>query len=234
MQPFIYDFYEPPFMDTVEPTGSLFGIVFGVYFAACLLSYAYAILVYIFHALGLYTLANRRGIHHPWLAWVPFGNLWILGSIADQYQYVAKGRVKNRRKVLIGLSIALMALLLVLVGGILAMVITAFDSVDSQPAMGALAVMGISLLAVLVVSILAMVYEYICYYNLYTSSDPGNGVAYLVLSIFFTFLIPFLVFACRKKDLGMPPRRPQTPVSIQPPATEGPVEEEVREEPEEL
>ena len=81
--------------------------VFAVFwFAICLLSFAYSVTMYIFHSLGLYTLAQRRGIHRPWMAWVPVVNMWILGSISDQYQYVTKGKVTNRRKVLLGLEIA--------------------------------------------------------------------------------------------------------------------------------
>ena len=57
--------------------------------------------VYIFTGLGLYTIAKRRGIHNPWLAWVPFGNMWLLGTISDHYQSVANGKVRRRRVVLL-------------------------------------------------------------------------------------------------------------------------------------
>ena len=44
------------------------------------------IAVYVFTSLALYTIAKRRGINHPWLSWIPVANVWILGSIADQYR----------------------------------------------------------------------------------------------------------------------------------------------------
>ena len=65
-----------------------------------------SILAYILQALALYTIAKRRGIRKPWLAWIPFGNSWILGSLSDQYHYVTKRTIKNRRKLLLGLEIA--------------------------------------------------------------------------------------------------------------------------------
>ena len=35
---------------------------------------------YVFESIGLYTLAKRRGLQYPGLAWVPVANMWILGS----------------------------------------------------------------------------------------------------------------------------------------------------------
>ena len=44
-----------------------------------------AVITYIFSSLGSYTLAKRRGIRAPGLAWIPIGGVrWILGSLADQ------------------------------------------------------------------------------------------------------------------------------------------------------
>ncbi len=53
---------------------------------------------YVLQALSLYSIAKRRGIGKPWLSWIPVANTWILGSISDQYQYVVKGKVRNKRK----------------------------------------------------------------------------------------------------------------------------------------
>ena len=64
-----------------------------------------AVVVYVFQSIGLYTIAKRRGIQNPWLAWLPIGSEWIAGSIADQYRYVVKGEVKNKRKTLLILNI---------------------------------------------------------------------------------------------------------------------------------
>ena len=53
-----------------------------LFYAAC----------YILLSLGLYTLAKRRYIDRPWLAWLPIGNLWILGCLADQYRKVVQDK----------------------------------------------------------------------------------------------------------------------------------------------
>lgn len=63
------------------------------------------IVAYVLGALGFYSIANRRGIRHAWLAWVPIGNLWLLGCISDQYQSMIKGKVNSKRKILLALGI---------------------------------------------------------------------------------------------------------------------------------
>ena len=195
-------------------------IVTAVYY---LLVFGFSILCYVLYSLGMYTIAKRRGIHNPWLAWVPVGNLWILGSISDQYQYVTQGKVQNRRKLLLGLEIALFVLLAVLFGvGIYAIVQgIAGGDILSKMAM-LLLVTLLASMAMMVLAVLLTVFEYICLYNLFASCDPSGKVVYIILSIFISVTMPFLVFACRNKDLGMPPRKeaPVSPTPIDPPTEE--------------
>ena len=66
------------------------------------ISFLLSVGTYVLTALGLYTIAQRRGINKPWLAWIPVVNVWTLGCISDQYRYVVKGEKKSKRKVLIG------------------------------------------------------------------------------------------------------------------------------------
>ncbi|MDD6855334.1 MAG: hypothetical protein PUD66_02730, partial [Oscillospiraceae bacterium] len=72
--------------------------------------------IYVFTALALYTMARRRGIAAPWLAWIPVANLWLLGSLSDQYRYLTWGQVKHKRVVLLVLEIVTGALSGALVG----------------------------------------------------------------------------------------------------------------------
>ena len=60
-------------------------MIFGV---VCLV---FAVLSYIFRSVGLYTMAGRRGIRNPWLAWVPVADQWLLGCLSDQYQTLVRG-----------------------------------------------------------------------------------------------------------------------------------------------
>jgi len=46
----------------------------------------FSAVMYVLMALGLQTIARRRGITNAWLAWVPVLSVWVLGAIADDYQ----------------------------------------------------------------------------------------------------------------------------------------------------
>jgi len=144
-------------------------------------------------------------------------NMWILGSIADQYRYVACGQIRNRRKVLLGMSIAMLALGLLLFGGYIALIVrlvmqipeltyAAPEQILGSAVTPVLWVLGI-VLSVWILAIITTVFQYVCLYDLYASCNPDNKVLFLVLSILFNVTMPFFVFACRKKDGGMPPRK---------------------------
>ena len=170
------------------------------------------ILLYAIQSFGMYTIAKRRGVKKTWLAWIPVGNMFLLGSLSDQYQYVSKGRIRNRRKVILGLSVAVAVLAVAAVVCYVLMIIntvggafgTAFDHRGMlTPLVSALSAIGIMELANLALT----VFRYICLYDLYRSCEPKNSVAYLVLSIVFPVSMPVFVFLCRSDDKGMPPRR---------------------------
>ena len=149
--------------------------------------------------------------------------MWILGSISDQYQYVVKGKVRNRRKVLLGFTIALLALVIVMYISLIAMLIQAFADPSMAAGIGSILQILLAALGMIAVSIAAIVYQYLAVYDLFCSCEPNNAVLFLVLSILFGFLEPIFLLIGRKKDLGMPPRKPQpapAPLQMEEPATE--------------
>ena len=85
-------------------------ILTGVMGIAVGISSVIGIVFYIFSSIGLYTIAKRRGIPSAGWAWVPLGNLWILGSIADQYDLVAKNAKKKQRHLLLWLCVSMIVL----------------------------------------------------------------------------------------------------------------------------
>lgn len=191
---------------------------------------------YIFTALALYTIAKRRGIHNPWLAWIPFANTWLFGCISDQYRSVARGEVKNRRKVLLGTEIATSAIaivMLVLCFGMLfdmlAVGLDNWENMSESMASELLAavmgpVVGICLLCLplMVLAIVHAVFAFIALYDIYKSCDPANATLYLVLSIFIGIAQPVFLFICRNKDDGMPAPAAEQPFVMEQPAFEPP------------
>lgn len=85
------------------------------YTAYCLV----AIATYVLTALSLYTIGKRRFFlgRGSWLAWVPFAQFWVLGSISDDYQKTVWIREKKKRIVMLVLNIIqLLAVLLIALG----------------------------------------------------------------------------------------------------------------------
>lgn len=194
-------------------TLAMLGMFYVIYLLVVL---GYSVVAYILTARGLHTVARRRGIKNPWLAWVPVGNYWIVGSISDQYRYVTSGQVSNRRKILLWLSAVTFAIALVMIAMAVHMAVSTIAYRNTQYVSSALWIVFLSF-ALMAVSITATVFYYMSLYDYYASCRPANKVLFLLLSIFLGVPMPFFVFACRNDDLGMPPRNDrQMPPPSQP------------------
>lgn len=164
---------------------------------------------YVITASALFTIAQRRGIAKPWMAWVPVGQLWLLGAISDHYQLVSKYNTSNNRKTLLWLQIVMLVLL------VLALLLASDAMIQAQRVdntassyidvwehlvldLKGLVVVG---LLMFVAAVLTAGFEYVALFDLYRSCDPDNSVLYLVLSIFFGIAMPiFLLVVCDKDD----------------------------------
>lgn len=190
------------------------------------------VLVYVLQALALYAIAERREIKKPWLAWIPVVNVWILGSVSDQYQYVVKGQVKNKRKVLLGLNIAIAVIVSVILSVAIWLVVDlvriAFDMptyADVKEMLVSnlmyyfgsnivlLALLSILAISLTVLAVMQTVYFYMALYDVFRSCDPKNSTLYIVLSLVGNFMVEgvycIFLMLCKDKDLGMPPRKPE-------------------------
>lgn len=170
---------------------------------------------YVLSSMALYSLASRRGIGKAWLSWVPVLNVWIVGSLSDQYRYVVKDQYKSKRKILLILKLvsAVFALAALIAGGFLAadVVKTAMYGVRMEAVARQILgpVLGIAglVLPIFGLAIASAVVYFMALYDIFQSMDPANGVMFLVLSILFPVTEPFFLFFNREKDKGMPPRR---------------------------
>jgi len=216
----------------MEAFEEIMGMSVAAYAISEIPSYLISVAVYVVTALALYTIAKRRGIHNPWLAWIPFANTWLLGCISDHYRSVARGEVKSRRKILLGTEIAtsvLACVVLVLCIGMFVNLLTVglgdFDNLENMDesmaaellatVLGPVVAMMLLCLPLIVVGIVHVVFSFIALHDIYTSCDPSNATLYLVLSIFISYAQPVFLMVCRNRDYGMP-----TPPAQQPPIME--------------
>jgi len=168
---------------------------------------ALVIVMYVFESLGLYMIAKRRGIAAPGLAWVPVAMYWIVGSIAKDYDLKTKGNSLSYEHILLWLGLGIF--------------VVAFIPYLNW-------IVGLA-------SIVLAVFNYMALYRIYKSCTPGNEVVLLVLSIIFPVIIPFVLFANRNSDKGMPLGGEKEEVAEEPEKIEAPEvtpEEEPAAEPE--
>ena len=170
---------------------------------------------YVLTALALYTIARRRGLKNPWLAWIPVADCWLLGSLSDQYRYVVDGQHKSKRKILLIFRILTAVMWVSLIGLLIKLCFHAVGSVFwgtmSDERIFQILHQALNLLVMCLpligISIAYAVFRYMALYDIYKSLDPANCVLFLVLSILFGVTEPFFLFFSRNKDDGMPPRK---------------------------
>lgn len=185
--------------DTLLPFSAILGVV-------ALVTIILTIILYIFQSIGLYSIAKRRGIPAPGLAWVPMLNMYMLGKIADRVQ-LGWGAAKScLRKWILGLSIVLAVLSFIsrFIKG--AGLQVHLSEMEHSQMVGFLILLFIRLLFVIAL----MVLEFIALFHVFRSCSE-KYVCMLVLSIIFVVLMPIFLFAVRKKDRNLI----QTPEAVE-------------------
>ena len=201
-------------VDSLEELLPLFAVMGSVILVALIIGMLAKLVIWVFKALPLYTIGKRRGLKNAWLAWIPVGQEWIIGSVSDQYQYLTQDRNRNRRKILLILSLTAMVLGWASTAWGFSRIFYVLESYGANLPYEAMEEMifpmtGTMLLGVLSfgVGVAAYVFRQISMYDLYRSCDPKNAVPYLVFSILFSILEPVFLMILRNRDDGMPPRK---------------------------
>ncbi len=195
---------------TYSPTSEEMVFILQTTLAWLFICLAIGVACYVLQALSLYSLAKRREINKPWLAWIPLANAWILGSLSDQYQYVVK-KGQSRRKVMLGLSIAscvAMVGYLVCFIGMVSRVILVDGEPDGIFAAWFLAAIFAGSGGAHFADSLYRVSQHQLVSGLQILQS-GYGGGLLVLSILISGIQAFFLLADRNLDRGMPPRRQQ-------------------------
>ncbi|MBR4079398.1 MAG: hypothetical protein IKK29_04240 [Christensenellaceae bacterium] len=195
----------------------LAGMIFAIWIVMFCFMAVLLILNYIFNGISLYTIAKRRGLKACGLAWVPYGSIWVAGSIADHFDRETRGKDRHYRLWLLIGNIAVTAFLIV---GLVVMIasfsdfmlnVTASELVEMgvySDLFTSLLVMYLSMIPLAVLSVFA----YIAQYKIYKSCSPKASVWLLLLAIFINFgglesSIP--LFCLRTKDDGFAAEDPE-------------------------
>ncbi len=189
----------------VEDITLAFGIIFMlVYFVL----FVYAILSYVLESLSLYTLARRRGIANPWLAWIPYGKFWNLGAIVRDYD--RQNGIKRRwDKVLLTLSIIMSACVFITYISIFAYIMSlAFQLGDAEMseemALQFVGMLFVGCLPLGLISSALSTLTLICCYKIFESTVSEKALKYFLIYLLVPFAAPFCLFSCRNKGYEHP------------------------------
>ncbi len=171
--------------------------VFGIVFLAS----------YIMNAVALSRLASRRGIKRPWLAWIPVGTDWIIGSIVDEYD--ERNGIKRKWRVVL---LVLLILVLVCAGayfvGYFYIVFTTFSKIGVNAALGmsilkdmivGLIICYAALIVLVMVGTALNAVRTICFYKIFESTVPKRAVAYLLLMLIVPLAGSICLMLCKEK-----------------------------------
>ncbi|MGL4283041.1 hypothetical protein [Eubacterium aggregans] len=60
-----------------------YAALFGLIMSFAVVFIVIGIVLYVFTALALYTMAKNKGIEYAWLAWIPVANGYVMGEVMD-------------------------------------------------------------------------------------------------------------------------------------------------------
>lgn len=174
---------------------------------------------YVLTSLSLYTIAKRRLIRNPWLAWLPIASVWTIGSIADDYD--ARMNINRKwRVVLLTLTLVFFAVFMIMYIAMFVMVfsfVMEHQIVEPLPEEVVAFVIPISLFAT-VISVVGMalsICTYICMFKIFESTVPHKALKYFLLSMFIPFASAICLFLSRNQGYSNTPANPYYPQNNQ-------------------
>jgi len=145
-------------------------------------------------SIAFFRIGRKLGMRCIWLTWIPGGNLWAMGAIADHYLLENKGKKGYMRWILPFYG--------------LWMVFLWFAVENKGPtAEAVIALADQFLLIPMAVSIGGIVLVFKALNRVYRCCGEGDGVFQTVLGVFFSIPTPFcLLHGAHRLVSGRPPR----------------------------
>ena len=226
--------YEYTYEYPVNSGGSdaVFAAVMAIYLIIFVVALIFLIVDYIFHSIGMYSIAKRMGKSYPWLAFIPFARDYLHGELAEEIVLKNKS-IKNPgiwKLVMPIISGVIFSVFYIVFLG--AVGFSAFLEVGAQhsqnPSVGAGTILTI-LVIILIWTIVTVLYEAVhkvlsvlIDFQIFRRFTSRNmAVAHGVLSVIVPFYEAFCLFFMRNKPFnpGMEPQLTPPPV---PPVYPGP------------
>lgn len=151
---------------------------------------------YIMEGLALHRMGKVCGAPYPWLAWIPYANLYALGYVADKDAEVSGRPATHYRNTLPILFVVLSVLSFGLMG---VSVAALSSSPEGELSLGPAMLVVLMFLALLVVAVVQLVFEFIALWHIFQLFSPDNAVAFILLSILVSISMPIVLFIASRK-----------------------------------
>ena len=182
---------------------------FSVIFLALYYMFVFAVSLatYLLQAFAIFKMAKNMGYNNPWLAFIPFANVYMFGKVAETY-IKSDGRPSAKfSKILLTLQIILMAILVLLVVLIVMILfIEATGTYFLSPEIETLAASAmvlpliLAIFAMLGVAIAYAIINYVALWRIFALYNYKNATLFLVLTLFVGVLTPIFLFVLRNKE----------------------------------
>lgn len=179
-------------------------IVLIVYLAFYLFVITLSIGSHIIGGIGFYTLAKRREIPAPWLAWIPVANTFIMGALADDYNLKVRNVKTKFRYILTILMAAVLMFAIVLIPLVFIFAYSAEAIYNEVVSIIPYVIITLIYFALMGVALAASVFQYISIYRIYQSCVPKHTLLFFLITIFVSYAFPFFILFLRNSDEGMP------------------------------
>lgn len=165
--------------------------------------------LFILRGFGIFNISKRMELKNPWICFIPVADTYALGRIAEKYQRADQKKPTNFKMLLpimntIGyvLAVIFISLLFSAISSVLDSAKLAIEA-DKEMTMADFKV----LIPVFIVYLFALtsfivfkVLYFISLWRVYAIFNKAMATRYIILSVLFSFLIPFFLFALRNDD----------------------------------
>jgi hypothetical protein len=178
------------FLPAVDPVfdeaGNTIGSVGSLLLWILMLNVLLNLPVDVFSSYAVFRMGRGLGLRSAWVAWLPGGNLWVMGCIADQYHQLTRGR-KSYLRWMLPLHAAWAVLLW-------------FCTCTQGPtAQALLSLADRFLLIPAILSIGGIVAVYTALNRVYRYTTMGDGVLFTALGLLFSVPTPFFLLHSAKE-----------------------------------
>lgn len=215
--------YEYP--SSFNVSNSVFAAIMSVYLIVLTVILIFTLVSYIFHSIGLYTIAKRMGKNYPWLAFIPFARDYLHGELAERIALKTKtirnpGIWKLVLPIIYGVATSIYFMLFFAVMGIGAFFNYGYN--DSLTGGTILTCMVLLLIGTAAIIVYEAAYKVLCVmidmqiYERFTSRNMAVAHAVLSVTVPLYEAICLFILRNRKFNPGMEPELTPPPIAVPP------------------